>query len=450
MERPAAKLADLKLVSKYYPVSNYSYPRPDAPLHRHDVSEGRSSVGSDCSAPGMIEDHESDVSAEEYHTAGSELWDSFWQAKNGEEQRRSQYPALIPSPGPRKTLGDFVEENPRIADQDDHQTRSRTQSRGSDDMPSWPLPPTPVSATLPTPEPSTMSKPAATEQPKPRQLEQHQQQKFITPKASYSLFPTPANNSHRQPLPHRVSQEEIRQSFYQAWHPDLAASFTAKHFKPTSIYLPSGNASGGTQSAPVTPSYPMFAPPINRPITPNPPSTNSTFSTSNTTSHQQLRQARSVATLRARASTVSSAMPSSSAPLRAMPANNTRLTSYPPPPPTPVTAGFPARGAPAYLDASTIHRPRHAEKDNLPPPVSVFDFDSDDEDGGKGLAKRIKRGLHRPSVSEGHHGHHHQHGGGGKTGAAAASEREQLRRAPVLKKQRSEVFARMLGRKSSH
>lgn len=224
MERPAAKLADLKLVSKYYPVSNYSYPRPDAPLHRHDVSEGRSSVGSDCSAPGMIEDHESDVSAEEYHTAGSELWDSFWQAKNGEEQRRSQYPALIPSPGPRKTLGDFVEENPRIADQDDHQTRSRTQSRGSDDMPSWPLPPTPVSATLPTPEPSTMSKPAATEQPKPRQLEQHQQQKFITPKASYSLFPTPANNSHRQPLPHRVSQEEIRQSFYQAWHPDLAAS----------------------------------------------------------------------------------------------------------------------------------------------------------------------------------------------------------------------------------
>lgn len=123
MEKPS-KLADLKLVNKYYPVNgvaNYSYPSPKADSAPKCGSlAGRSSIGSQASVPGMVEDQESDVSIDgddrsSYHISGAELWDSFWEdpfwEANAEEasreadgltrtiiSRNASYPALLPSP----------------------------------------------------------------------------------------------------------------------------------------------------------------------------------------------------------------------------------------------------------------------------------------------------------------------------------------------------------------
>ncbi|KAF7540106.1 hypothetical protein G7Z17_g12280 [Cylindrodendrum hubeiense] len=120
MER-SSKLADLKLVSKYYPVANYSYPQRDRRSHngqslsRASNSSDTASLGSDGSPPGLIDDRtDSEVSLDDdyqYHTHATELWNTFW--KPGAEgkdpalelQPRKQYPALIPSPQQRRKLG---------------------------------------------------------------------------------------------------------------------------------------------------------------------------------------------------------------------------------------------------------------------------------------------------------------------------------------------------------
>ncbi|KAF5017988.1 hypothetical protein F66182_10057 [Fusarium sp. NRRL 66182] len=111
MER-SSRLADLKLVSKYYPVTNYSYPQQTEgqphPL-RSRFSDDRASLGSEGSAPSLVDDRtDSEVSQDDdyqYHAHAAELWDSFWlptkaKAKTNslEPQTRKQYPALIPSP----------------------------------------------------------------------------------------------------------------------------------------------------------------------------------------------------------------------------------------------------------------------------------------------------------------------------------------------------------------
>lgn len=112
------KLAEIKLVSKYYPVANYSYPRkedgsaPMSPTSPTISRRDRGSIGSEGSTPGLIDDRtDSEVSQEDdyqYHTHATELWDSFWQP--GGEWRledtqvdlllpvKEDYPALIPSP----------------------------------------------------------------------------------------------------------------------------------------------------------------------------------------------------------------------------------------------------------------------------------------------------------------------------------------------------------------
>lgn len=123
MEKPG-KLADLKLVNKYYPtagIANYSYPSPKMDsASQCERLVGRSSVGSQASVPGMVDDQDSDISVDEddrdsYHISGAELWDSFWEdpfwEANAEEafresdglarnliKRTAGYPALIPSP----------------------------------------------------------------------------------------------------------------------------------------------------------------------------------------------------------------------------------------------------------------------------------------------------------------------------------------------------------------
>lgn len=109
MER-SSKLAPLTLVSKYYPVANYSYPRsegaptpcnsrsPSYKWSREDFFK-RSSVDSQppapsplSSPPSLVDDRtDSEASADvddyRYHTHANELWDSFWMS---EQQHQHQ------------------------------------------------------------------------------------------------------------------------------------------------------------------------------------------------------------------------------------------------------------------------------------------------------------------------------------------------------------------------
>ncbi|KAK3367096.1 hypothetical protein B0T24DRAFT_380955 [Lasiosphaeria ovina] len=84
-----------------YPMETYQYPCSDPPHNQCQVEAGRESLGSDCSVPGMVEDHGSDVSVDEdyqYHTTGTDLWDSFWQIRTQDSSSTThRYPALIDS-----------------------------------------------------------------------------------------------------------------------------------------------------------------------------------------------------------------------------------------------------------------------------------------------------------------------------------------------------------------
>ncbi|SPQ19480.1 4bce1a12-cdf6-4fb5-8da5-4ebb299613a4 [Thermothielavioides terrestris] len=84
-------------------VANFSYPRTDfVHLYRRDDPVVRDSLGSESSPPPMVEDHGSDLSAEDdcqYRVAGSELWDS-WPARE-HKGKKIDYPAFIKSPTDR-------------------------------------------------------------------------------------------------------------------------------------------------------------------------------------------------------------------------------------------------------------------------------------------------------------------------------------------------------------
>jgi hypothetical protein len=118
MESSSGKLVDLTLISKHYPVANYSYPhKASASNHCYSNSgcssnsshRGRESLGSEGSAPGLIEDRtDSEASLDDdyqYHAHTTELWDSFWPHRSSPMAKNKailspnkQYPALILSP----------------------------------------------------------------------------------------------------------------------------------------------------------------------------------------------------------------------------------------------------------------------------------------------------------------------------------------------------------------
>ncbi|KAL2689630.1 hypothetical protein Neosp_003688 [[Neocosmospora] mangrovei] len=175
MER-SSKLADLKLVSKYYPVTNYSYPQHSERLSQYGrdrFSNDRASLGSDASAPGLIDDPtDSEVSLDDdyqYHAHAAELWDSFWlpsKTDNLELHPRKQYPALIPSP---------------------QQRRRQTEERG---VPAWPLPD--------NPRPRNR-KPAATYSPFPKPLPLPPRSTSLVP--SWQCSRTTKEKPQRPPRP---------------------------------------------------------------------------------------------------------------------------------------------------------------------------------------------------------------------------------------------------------
>ncbi|KAI2605208.1 uncharacterized protein GGS25DRAFT_421089 [Hypoxylon fragiforme] len=76
--------------------NNFSYPRPETQMSRHESSDSRSSLTSNGSVPGMTDSSDSETSFDEdssYNTSASELWDSFWPDRMAVPEE--QYPALL-------------------------------------------------------------------------------------------------------------------------------------------------------------------------------------------------------------------------------------------------------------------------------------------------------------------------------------------------------------------
>jgi hypothetical protein len=240
-------LADLKLVNKYYPsVANYSYPRHDAmKIHRCEGAfTGRSSVGSECSVPGMVDDQESDISAEDAnqsHIAGDETFDSFWEDSEafwGVEPGEKSNTVLI---GPM-TQSTALQQGGRTPS---HGSRHHTPQRSMQDVksdpdPCWPL----VSAAppaAPTPKPS---------------------------KATYSLFPPPPPAPQqglallRRPGGGPTSlgtRSEVPWDMQKQLASAVSLPLPNRRKKPRKLHLPASDGAirydsiSSTQSAPGTP-----------------------------------------------------------------------------------------------------------------------------------------------------------------------------------------------------
>ncbi|VUC20360.1 unnamed protein product [Clonostachys rosea] len=263
MEQQPSRLASLTLVSKYYPVANYSYPRNETVSTSIKAGVDRCSSGSLGSVPGLIDDRsDTDTSPEEedhYHTQSSDLWDSFWDQKaeksrlsqNPEAQQKKQYPALIlsiPQPSSRSYP---------------YEGDSGIKS------PSWPLPEAPAQKTRPR-------QPAANYSPFPKPI-------ALPPRAG---CPIPSWQSSRsRECPRRPSRPDEsllapcvpqQQSPVKAVFPSsLKPQTSAKDLKPTGraaspVERPSTSA-GYNQTKTYSQDRPLTPPEMQRPKTSHAP-----------------------------------------------------------------------------------------------------------------------------------------------------------------------------------
>lgn len=244
------KLADLKLVNKYYPsVSNYSYPRHDATAtHRcEQPANGRSSVGSDCSVPEMVDDQESDISIEDTnqsHIAGDETFDSFWEDSEsfwGVEPGEKSNAVLI---GPITHAASIKQDaTRRLPGQDRHHAPQRSlEDIKNDVQPCWPL---------------VAADPPVAPAPKPS-------------KPSYSLFPQPTTTTQPHGLPLRrpigLMKSECPWDAQKQCTSTVSSSLTSRRKKPRKLHLPASDgaisydSSLSTQSAPGTPTLKIASP----------------------------------------------------------------------------------------------------------------------------------------------------------------------------------------------
>lgn len=284
MEKPTG-LADLKLVNKYYPVANYSYPSPklegQTPTSAADTVAAaermgdRSSVDSQSSVPGMVDDRESVISIEEdhvynnnrdqYHISGAELWDSFWEdpfwEANAEEashetdsitqkiiHRNTSYPALIPSPDSSCRKDYYFSDGSRRND-DAVVSAFKTFSfdaaaAAAAPTTTWPL----IASEVPV---------------APRSL---------TPKANYSLFPRATSTAPANLSPSRPSTLSPHTCASPSWETPrrktgstMSLTSLNRASKPKKLLLVGAHAAERTswaQSAPVTPVVAAPKPPL--------------------------------------------------------------------------------------------------------------------------------------------------------------------------------------------
>ncbi|KAI3395540.1 hypothetical protein diail_1202 [Diaporthe ilicicola] len=445
-----SKLADLKLVNKYYPsISNYSYPRHDATHRCEQTVNGRSSVGSDCSVPEMVEDQESDASIEDTnqsHIAGDETFDSFWEDSEsfwGVEPGETSNTVLI---GPITHSTALQQGADRTISEKDHQTASQ---RGLGDVndyeaePCWPL---------------VAAEPSVAPTPKPS-------------KPSYSLFP---------PIT-AVTPKQFAST--------ATLSLTNRRKKPRKLHLPASDGAISydssllTQSAPGTPTLVIASP------------TAVAFSRR---SQQTLPSQRKFSISRTHSDTRMVYWPTGEGPSQA-PVTQLALPIHTPDvvprgrqthqrtqsqlrqsisaddiPEAPKQIPSPVDSAASHNTPCGASRPTTPLTQQTVLPVSVFDFDSDsdDDDSAANFARRIVKNLtpHKRSRSA---------SAAPRSRKGSDIAKEQLRRiradtiasstnamvatatvepevedkesenpiVPVLRKQKSEVFGTIFGRK---
>lgn len=244
------RLADLKLVNKYYPsVSNYSYPRHDAITTNHceQPVTGRSSVGSECSVPEMVDDQESDISVEDTnqsHIAGDETFDSFWEDSEafwGIESGEKSGAVLI---GPTTHSTALQQNGSRMLTQGNrhHAPQRSVEDVKNDAEPCWPL---------------VAAEPSVAPTPKPS-------------KPSYSLFPPPTAAPQHGLLQRRPGGGQTRNE--NPWDTQRQLTSTVslplpnRRKKPRKLHLPASDgairydSTSSTQSAPGTPTFLIASP----------------------------------------------------------------------------------------------------------------------------------------------------------------------------------------------
>lgn len=243
------RLADLKLINKYYPsISNYSYPRHDA-ISTHRCEQpvtGRSSVGSECSVPEMVDDQESDVSVEDTnqsHIAGDETFDSFWEDSEafwGIEPGEKSNAVLI---GPITHSTALQQDGSRTLQQGKrhHAPQRSVEDVKNDAEPCWPLVAAEPSV-VPTPKPS---------------------------KPSYSLFPPPSSAPQHGLLLRRPGGHTRNESPWDAQKiitSTVSLPLSNRRKKPRKLHLPASDgairydSTSLTQSAPGTPTFLIASP----------------------------------------------------------------------------------------------------------------------------------------------------------------------------------------------
>ncbi|KAK3694795.1 hypothetical protein B0T22DRAFT_81965 [Podospora appendiculata] len=213
-----AKLADprqpvshLVTHQHLYRPPNYRY-QCSEPAHQHlyEQSDYRESLGSDCSVPGMVDDHGSDVSTEDdyqYHAVGTEVWDSFWHAQpqNGISTRPPHSTLMEPRLRGRWNTRHHQDSVASVAERENKPPTVRLVSNTAEqpDQPSWPLP---------------LSSPGHQRPRTPK----------APPRASYSLFPPtePQSPDKQRPLPPRRSSLS---------RPQIAGSFHRQHASQPSL-----------------------------------------------------------------------------------------------------------------------------------------------------------------------------------------------------------------------
>ncbi|KAI0172829.1 hypothetical protein GGR52DRAFT_423442 [Hypoxylon sp. FL1284] len=318
--------------------NNFSYPRPEGRLSRHESSDSRSSLTSYGSVPGMTDSSDSETSFDEdssYNTSASELWDSFWPESTvapGE-----QYPVLLrASQAPNYFTKRFPKSEPQ--ETDDTVTLPRLESELKITIDSAAETPTPQAS---PPRPVTRSGPirySVYPKPEPAQLA-----RAALPPRTSSLNTVPLSPPRPRVLKSSKSSISLKT-------PKFPHGLEQLHPLPTLSKDPVPSKTA--MSLPVSPDYPPPPPP------------------------RTLRPAASAFNLRDRQGSLSQAQQNLAVP---MPPPLLRNTTAP-------SAGAIPKSQPPQLE--------HV--------VSVFEMDSDHESyvESSSLTRRIARGFHKKSASE--------------------------------------------------
>ncbi|KAK1833157.1 hypothetical protein QBC39DRAFT_329318 [Podospora conica] len=335
------------------PMSTSNYLQGHPPT---DQQLGRDSLGSDCSVPGMVDDHGSDVSLEDdYQLPGAELWDSFWQSHlNNRTSTRPTYPALLDSPA--KSQGGHGQ-GFRMGYENQHRQPGQTYPGEYRKSPSRPAP---------APAPAPPAKRQRSSPPRP------------PPRASYSIFPPPTCQERRPPPTSRSSLNLPRGN---------PSGRTTPASRPTSPIRPSRPpSSAATATIRPVPPTPLGSPPtpfpafpsdrpssLFKPLPPSPP-------------HTRPPSSRRPSLVNLRNLSLSK-LSTTSSPSLAQLAHQQQARSH----------QHPLRESARPLPPLPQPQPEPE-----PPHVSVFEFDDSDteESGGGSFARRIMRGLKKG-------GHHH-------------------------------------------